>query len=50
MSAEEAEALVAEVQKRLKAAHENLKSSFAEPQKHPAERTPSGEAPAITSK
>jgi 2-oxoglutarate dehydrogenase E1 component len=42
VSAEEAEALVAEVQKRLKAAHENLKSSFSEPQKPASERTPSG--------
>jgi 2-oxoglutarate dehydrogenase E1 component len=42
VSPEEADALVAEVQKRLQSAHENLKSSFEEPQKPASDRTPSG--------
>jgi 2-oxoglutarate dehydrogenase E1 component len=44
VSAEDAEALVQEVQKRLRAAHESLKSSFGEsiPAKSRSDRTPSG--------
>jgi 2-oxoglutarate dehydrogenase E1 component len=44
VSAEDADALVQEVQKRLRAAHESLKSSFGEsiPAKSRSDRTPSG--------
>ena len=41
VSAEEADALVGEVQKRLRAAHENLRSSFGTPAPG-SDRTPSG--------
>jgi 2-oxoglutarate dehydrogenase E1 component len=42
ITAEEADALVKEAQKRLKAAHENLKSSFGAAQPPASDRTPSG--------
>ena len=42
VSAEEAEALLAEALKRLKVAHENLKTSFGEPRPPASDRTPSG--------
>jgi 2-oxoglutarate dehydrogenase E1 component len=42
VAAEEAEALVAEAQKRLRAAHEQLKSSFGAPPHPASDRTPSG--------